>query len=519
MRVISLNEDGGAPATLDAAVCIVGAGAAGLYLARKLAATGKSIVVLEAGPKVPVAPNKAGFDCEFSGDAYPGATEGRAFGLGGTTSRWGGQLVEFPSSDGARVDPALWDAWQHILQIGAHHRHAVEDTLGISVSSDLGNAKATIGNAEMFARCGLAPSFSRWLPFRKRNFGWLANSSNTNPDVVTIICDAVAADWRLGAATGKACRIEQVTARSASGRTLCVTAQHFVIAAGAIESTRVLLEINRLGGERVISPHSALGHYLSDHLSVSIGEFDEKSRRNVIRMFAPQFAGMMMRTWRFTELDPDPQQSRYFAHIVFPNENPGFRLARSVLQGLQARRMPTISIADLGRGGFEIGKLAWGRWARSRLHIAADAPCHLQVDMEQVPDFSSSISLSAHSDRLGRPQAKIRWHVTTADERAIATATSAMRKCWSALGPGFSLSSGEFRAFGAKPHDAYHPVGTCRIGSDTSAVTDHKLKVRGADNLFVLSTAVFPSSGSANPTFTMLCFAEMLAGELSGAIT
>ena len=67
---------------------------------------------------------------------------------------------------------------------------------------------------------------------------------------------------------------------------------------------------------------------------------------------------------------------------------------------------------------------------------------------------------------------------------------------------------------GPKPHDAYHPVGTCRLGIDKGAVVDTDLRVQGTDNLWVLSTGVLPSAGTANPTFTMLCLGDELADRL-----
>jgi choline dehydrogenase-like flavoprotein len=67
----------------------------------------------------------------------------------------------------------------------------------------------------------------------------------------------------------------------------------------------------------------------------------------------------------------------------------------------------------------------------------------------------------------------------------------------------------------AKPYDAYHPVGTCRMGDDAQAVVDLDLRVKGTANLSVLSTAILPSAGTANPTFTLLCFAEALADQLT----
>ena len=53
------------------------------------------------------------------------------------------------------------------------------------------------------------------------------------------------------------------------------------------------------------------------------------------------------------------------------------------------------------------------------------------------------------------------------------------------------------------------------MGEDSESVVSPDLKVHGTSNVSVLSTAVFPSAGSANPTFGMLCFAERLAETLS----
>ena len=53
------------------------------------------------------------------------------------------------------------------------------------------------------------------------------------------------------------------------------------------------------------------------------------------------------------------------------------------------------------------------------------------------------------------------------------------------------------------------------MGIDGNSVVDHELSVRGLKNLSVVSTAVLPSAGTANPTFTMLCLAEALVARLT----
>ena len=53
------------------------------------------------------------------------------------------------------------------------------------------------------------------------------------------------------------------------------------------------------------------------------------------------------------------------------------------------------------------------------------------------------------------------------------------------------------------------------MGRDAGAVVDPELRVHGTANLWVVSTAVFPTAGTANPTFSMLCLAAALADRLA----
>nr|WP_328765894.1 GMC oxidoreductase [Devosia aurantiaca] len=54
----------------------------------------------------------------------------------------------------------------------------------------------------------------------------------------------------------------------------------------------------------------------------------------------------------------------------------------------------------------------------------------------------------------------------------------------------------------------FHPVGTCRMGSDSTAVLDPQLRVRGIDNLRVIDASVMPKIVSANTNAATLMVAE-----------
>jgi len=56
------------------------------------------------------------------------------------------------------------------------------------------------------------------------------------------------------------------------------------------------------------------------------------------------------------------------------------------------------------------------------------------------------------------------------------------------------------------------------MGADPEAVVDLDLRVRGTANMWLASTAAFPSAGTANPTFSLLCLVSALADRLHDRI-
>jgi len=520
MTVLDLDSIGGEIFDVSCDVCIVGAGAAGLYLADRLSRRGQSVVILEAGGRVCHDGNRLGMNPAFPLDLYKGATEGRAFGLGGSTSRWGGLLIPHSAHDIRDGEAEDTCTWRHIVSVVRKNSNEVLATLGFDHEENFDSLpEKKIPDVVRASRSGgLEILAGEFLPFGRRNLSHLVAGNSGKRGRLRIFLNAVASSWTINPGSSGPARVRSVGAVSRNRNRVCVEARQFVVASGAIESARILLEVNDAGGGAVFPSTAAIGSCLSDHLSCKIADVAPADRDRIAALLGPKFSRGRLRSFRFVESEAKPPAPRGFAHFIFEIDNPSFRLAKGVLLSLQSRRLPKIEFTELIEGLGGLVQFSFDRYVSQILHIPTGTPAHLQLDIEQMPTADNEVSLGNDRDAFGRRVPMVRWRVSEADKENIRRTAERLLRKWPGESAGLPDLIPVLNGGVTKPHDAYHPVGTCRMGSDSEAVVDLDLRARGTRNLWVLSTAVFPSAGTANPTFSMLCLGEELTEHLAKSL-
>ncbi len=82
--------------------------------------------------------------------------------------------------------------------------------------------------------------------------------------------------------------------------------------------------------------------------------------------------------------------------------------------------------------------------------------------------------------------------------------------CVEEISPGADVVTDEdiVRCIRTQGDTSYHPVGTCKMGNDEYSVVDHRLRVRGIENLRVIDASIMPSMVSGNTNAATLMIAE-----------
>jgi choline dehydrogenase-like flavoprotein len=284
-----------------------------------------------------------------------------------------------------------------------------------------------------------------------------------------------------------------VRALGADGTELHVEAQNFILAAGAIENARMLLLNAGDKKTNITANEGIIGRYFQEHFHVLAGKARipsaTKWRDYLWPAPRPLLGHQVLRT---LVLNDDVQRCERLLNTSFE---------------ISAK---TLSLRDLGNA------------------ISTDGPIEgdIFVRAEQTPSPESRVTLSDKMDKLGRRRASLRWQTLDQDwdsiVRSVSILASEMQSRWRVETNILIDREWPWPWAPAPPDHAtwstwgYHHMGTTRMADDDAlGVVDSNCRVHGMTNLFVAGSSVFPTSGFANPTFTIVTLSTRLAEHLN----
>lgn len=513
-------EAAGQPAgAISCDVAIVGAGVAGTIMACDLARRGIDTIVLESGGMTQVSDVHPLNRVVQAGDPYRGAEYGRFRCLGGTSTRWGGALLPFLEDDLlADATPGRSEAWPVRLDDLLPHLPEAERIFSLPPGP-----YELLNDVSMPVDATFRPRAAKWPAFRRRNVARALGPELHSPSGPEVWLNANVTRLRLGDSG----RLSTLEAVGPSGSRITVLPKIAVIAAGAIESTRLLLKMDADYGERPFGSRSVIGRNFHDHLSAVVASVRVRDRRQLDRLVGFHFDPPGMRNLRFELAGPERRRRALpgaFAHVAFTTEGRnGFKALRDIYRSAQRGRPPAgLDLALLAADSGWLLRAAWTRWAERRVLPPDRARYEVHVVTEQIPKATNRISLSDHeSDAYGVPLAEIHWRVSEEDARNTAGVRNAFAAFWAStslaqLGEIECQADCSLNAALASGGGIYHPGGSLRMSTTAqTGVLDAALRTFAVPNLRVVSTAAFPSGGAANPTMMLILFALRASADIS----
>lgn len=468
-------------------VCVIGAGAVGLYLADRLAARGLKVLLVEAG-ETPGAADATLLGPVSTVTGYQGAARGWSSGPGGTTRLWGGQLWPWTAAE--------FDDWPiPNSEVTSRYRRVLE-TLGLpSLHSDIHNglvAQQRLTPAGL--QDGVGFRYSTWIPSAERDF-WRNRALAGRRGGYSV---------QLGAqVTGLDEGSNGVAVRGVDrfGEPHRWDARRVVVAAGTLGTTKLLSSMY---------PGLPVGTGLMDHPSARRARAWVRDWERFRRFAAPKRVGGVLASPRLV-LDGSTRAYGHWEVCLNP-DGLGNRV-RAVLRHEDgvASLLKSAAIRSAARGsGALLSAGVSGALHRER-PMPSDAQVFLRIDAAQPVTSANRI---VWENPAGERRLSLRWSVDrhVRDELSTAAERIAERIDFAEAGlAGLELDDSD------EPVDTFHMMGgTCMSRDAFNGVVDVDGLVHGATAVYVGGASAFPTSGMANPTYTALALADRLAEHLGG---
>lgn len=555
--MIANAESIGCNEALSCDVCVVGGGAAGITVALELGKKGIPVILLEAGG------TRWDRQCQdlYKGEVLNPSTHAslelyRHRRLGGTTTVWGGRCIPFDNIDFENRNYVPFSGWPIGLKdIEPYYSQAQQ-------YCDCGNYNYNAHQALPGAPANLIPGFQdgevvtsaieRFSPptdFGKAFYSQLKGSSNIT---VLLKANCIEIDVSEDGSHATALHVSSLLKNR-----FIVKARAFVLAAGGLEITRLLLASNRVHKNGIGNDSGWLGRCYMSHLSGNISEINIAGDPDqIVYGYEQDPQGVYCRR-RFYISEQAQREFHILNFAAWLDNSPMYDAAHGNgvlslaflaknIRAVRRRTAPENSkFLSMGRGSRDTNLAHLKNVMNGIPQIAVVVPkfvCRRYVGrrkipslmlksrtgrysihyhVEQSPNPESRLYLSDKRDTLGMPRLVVDYRVCDLDVRSIYRAHVLIDRqlreqgCGSltfcrATEPDVLTEIREQVGVGG------HHIGTTRMSREPKqGVVDPTCKIHGISNLFIASSSVFPTSSQANPTLTILAFGVRIASHLS----
>jgi choline dehydrogenase-like flavoprotein len=507
-------------------IVVIGSGAIGLYVASELVKRGRDVVVIEAGER-----HLGNFDAaSFAsvGRENDGIRIGRSRSLGGTTNLWGGQLVEFQPVDFAGREWLPSSKWPVTYDEVAPFYSRTYENLGIDAAKQSDEAVWKSVSAER-PRIGdeFEPFLTRWL--QVPNFATYYDEMIRENPKLHVLTGQTAVGF-----AGNGGKVTAVRVKDAAGVERAIEGDTFILAAGTIESSRLLLHCAAeqgggwKGGACPWRGNQNVGAYFQDHLGGKMATVLPKDTKKFFNTFCT-IAKSGHKYQPKIRLRNDVQARDRILNIqgLFAFESSATEhlvyLKQFLKAALYSRKFS--GIGDFLRNSIGSAKylvpLMWRYAWDHRVFVPSTSRIDLLVQAEQMPVAESRIRIDAGSvDRFGLPRAVLDWRLGGVELESIhafvTRADAALRAAGIAeLKINEDLAAKNPRYLGTLKDTLHQSGGTVMGWSEKDGVVDKDLRVFGTENLYVGGSSTFRTIGNANTTFVALAFMTRLVEKLT----
>jgi choline dehydrogenase-like flavoprotein len=511
-------------------LCIIGAGPAGITVAREFVGRSLRVCLLESGGALPTRAAQRLNDGRNVGYRYYPLASTRARAFGGSSAHWWQQIDEAGRSylwRSGPLDPIDFESrpaiphtgWplgrevllpfykraQKICQLGPfeYRVEACEDPEArprFSLSRD-----EVVTNIFQYGDRTFADYFDELA--RARNITTILNAT---------VCELVTAE--------DPSTVTGVTVRVGPQKAFRLKARAYVLAAGGIENARLLLLSNKTHTAGLGNANDLVGRFFMERLAMRSGVIVPTDSDLVQHslLYKIHFArGMHMQA--VLSLNERLMRSEGLlnaalfvlpAHSAFTAE--GVRSLVTLYRAVRQRSLPGDLLAHTKNVAGDLDEVALTLYRQVMARGSAkDEVFILRVQAEQSPNPSSRVTLDDARDAFGLRKPRLDWRVTEFDRWSIRRTQEILDQALRRAKLGrLERKLGEEHP-PALFRGAFHHMGTTRMHRDASlGVVDADCRVHGLANLFVAGSSVFPTSGSANPTLTLVALALRLADHL-----